>query len=186
MALLPDDLPAGNLILRRWSAEFAPGVMSAIETSFAELHQWMPWAAMMPTADAMRAVLADGDTAFDADAEWQYVLIEVATNEVVGCAGLHRRARAESLEIGYWVRSDRTARGYATATARALTDAAFTFVPGIERVEIHMDQANRASAAVPPKLGYRLDHDEEFREILTPGHTGKGYVWTINLTAWIA
>ena len=80
-----------------------------------------------------------------------------------------------AIEIGYWVRSDRTSRGYATAAARALTEAAFAHLP-VDQVEIRMDRANRASAAVPLKLGYRLFGHEE-REVLTPGHTGRGLIW---------
>ncbi len=45
-----------------------------------------------------------------------------------------------------------------------------------------MDRANRASAAVPPKLGYRL-LDAEWREVLTPGHTGDGLVWVVDRTS---
>ena len=98
---------------------------------------------------------------------------------MVGGAGLHPRAGPESIEIGYWVRSDRTGRGYATAAAGALTQAAFAHLDGIDRVEIRMDRANRASAAVPPKLGFRLI-GHEAREILAPGHSGEGLIWALD------
>jgi RimJ/RimL family protein N-acetyltransferase len=133
----------------------------------------------MPTAEAELAVLQEGEASFDADTEWSYMLYELDSGELVGGAGLHQRAGPTVVEIGYWVRTDRTGRGYATAAAGALTDAAFTHLAGIERVEIHMDQANLASAAVPRKLGYRLDR-EESREVLAPGHTGRGLVWVID------
>jgi hypothetical protein len=41
-----------------------------------------------------------------------------------------------------------------------------------------MDQANRASAAIPPKLGFRLEGEETMRDVVTSGHTGKGWIWT--------
>lgn len=43
---------------------------------------------------------------------------------------------------------------------------------------IRMDQGNLASAAVPPKLAYRLDGEEAFRDLVTSGHTGKGWIWS--------
>ena len=98
---------------------------------------------------------------------------------LLGGAGLHRRAGPKVGDIGYWTRSDRVGRGYATAAAKALTDVAFDLVPDIERVEIHMDRANEASAAVPRKLGFRLHH-EEVRVIEAPGHTGIGLVWVLD------
>jgi RimJ/RimL family protein N-acetyltransferase len=46
-------------------------------------------------------------------------------------------------------------------------------------VKVRMDQANQASAAIPAKLGFRLDLEED-RPIVTKGHTGKGFVWVLD------
>ena len=78
------------------------------------------------------------------------------------------------LEIGYWVRSDRTGRGYATSAARILTDTGFDCCPDVDRIEIRCHPANLASAAVPPKLGYRLD---------TSG-TGGDLIWAVTRADW--
>jgi len=174
--LLPDALDAGSLMLHRWRPDHRDRLLAAVEASFPELHRWMPWAATMPTADELATVLQEGEAAFDGDQEWSYVLVESDSGEVVGSAGLHPRAGPGSIEIGYWVRSDRTRRGYATAAARALTDAAFARLAAVERVEIRMDGANRASAGVPPKLGFRLLGGER-RDLLAPAHSGEGLVW---------
>jgi hypothetical protein len=69
--------------------------------------------------------------------------------------------------------------------ARRLTDAAFQFVPEAERVEIRMDVNNVASARVPLRLGFELDGEEQ-REIVTPGHTGQGLVWSTVRSRWTA
>jgi RimJ/RimL family protein N-acetyltransferase len=178
---MPDRLAAGPVELVRWRAGMAADMAAAMTASFPALHRWMDWAAEVPTADGVRAVLEAGEVAFDADVEWQYALRE-ADGAVVGCVGLHRRP-GDWIELGYWVRSDRTGRGYATSAARALTEAAFAHLPDAEQVEIHMDRANVASAAVPPKIGYRLDREED-RPVLTPGHTGRGYVWVADRSTW--
>jgi RimJ/RimL family protein N-acetyltransferase len=179
MALLPDALAAGPLDLHRWRQDYLDQLLEAVAASFPELHRWMPWAATMPTASELTVVLHEGEADFDADRDWPFVLVERASEEVVGSAGLHRRAGPGTVEIGYWVRSDRTGRGYATWAARSLSEAAYRFVPDLERVEIRMDAANGASAAVPPKLGFRLLGAEE-RDVLTPGHTGQGLVWALD------
>jgi RimJ/RimL family protein N-acetyltransferase len=174
--------PAG-IELRRWRTEDLDRLLAAIEVSFAELHAWMPWAEQMPTPDEELDVLRRGQASFDAGAEWAYFLYEADTGELVGGIGLHPRLGPGALEIGYWVRSDRTGRGYATAAVRALTNAAFVEVPELERIEIHTDQANRASAAVPPKLGYRLARRGKSR-VQAPGHSGRTYVWELERSAW--
>jgi len=142
----------------------------------------MDWAQAMPTPEELLAVLVAGEAAFDADQEWDYTVYELVSESLVGGVGLHRRGGPNVLEIGYWISSQRTGLGYATAAAKTLSEAAFTLVPDVERIEIHMDRANKASAAIPRKLGYRLDH-EEIRQIEASSHTGIGLVWVLDRPA---
>jgi RimJ/RimL family protein N-acetyltransferase len=151
--------------------------LSAIEDSFPELQPWMPWAQTVPSTEDLLVVLTEGESSFDADRDWHYVLFE-PSGTVVGAAGLHGD-ESGCPEIGYWVRSGYTGRGYATAATRALTEAAFEFLDDAEQVVVRMDIANVASAAIPPKLGFRLAGEED-REIVTQGHTGRGYVWVMD------
>jgi RimJ/RimL family protein N-acetyltransferase len=56
--------------------------------------------------------------------------------------------------------------------------------PGaVDRIEIHMDCTNLASARIPEKLGYRLLRVER-REQLALGHSGRGYVWAKRRHEW--
>jgi RimJ/RimL family protein N-acetyltransferase len=153
------DVGAHGLVLRRWHMDDADALLAAIQASLAELRPWMPWANEPPTLASVQEYLEGGGTRtgfglFDAE------------GEVVGAFGLHDRQGPGILEIGYWVRSDRTGRGYATAAARALTDAAFAGFPDVDQVEIRCDPANLASAAVPAKLGYRLDPERTVEQLV--------------------
>jgi RimJ/RimL family protein N-acetyltransferase len=176
MALMPEMLSAPPLELRRCQLEYIDALMRAIARSRRELARWLPWADPMPTIDAERRFIEDQQRAFDSDDDYGYFLIERPTGEIVGGAGLHRDEGGVA-EIGYWVRSDRTSRGYATAAVDALTRAAFANLADVARIIIRMDQANLASAAVPPKLGYTLEGEDVSRDIATSGHTGKGWIW---------
>jgi RimJ/RimL family protein N-acetyltransferase len=49
-------------------------------------------------------------------------------------------------------------------------------LPGVSRAEIHCDEANTASAAIPRRLGYRLDRIEE-RKPEAPGESGRLMIW---------
>jgi RimJ/RimL family protein N-acetyltransferase len=175
MALLPDEIDGGDIDLQRGRPEMSDAIFDATMTSFPELHQWMIWANEFPSREALADFMSSADILFDRDEDWNYVLIEKSTGEVVGSAGLHLKDDPRSREIGYWVRSNRTGRGYATSAARALSAAAFRFLP-IDRVIIRMDKANVASASVPPKVGFRLFAEED-RPLETPGHTGTGLIW---------
>ena len=174
--MLPEEIEVGalGLTLRRWRADDASRALAAVESSLAELRRFMPWAMETPTLETVEAFLGSltpgmsmGFGLFDAD------------GELVGGFGLHNRRGPGILEIGYWVRSDRTGRGYATATARALTDVALAAFPLVDRIEIRCDPANVASGAIPPKLGYRLDRTEDV-EVEAAAQTGRQDVWVLD------
>jgi RimJ/RimL family protein N-acetyltransferase len=183
MAAMPDVLDASPLTLVRWRPEDVDEVLEAVRLSFAELQQWMHWAQTMPTREEQREALAEGYAAFDAGTDFGFLFRETATGALVGGGGVHRRVGPGAVEIGYWVRSDRHNRGYATRATQAMTDAAFTFLADVDRIEIHVDCTNIASARVPEKLGYRLLRTEH-REKLALGHTGEGYVWQRRRDEW--
>jgi RimJ/RimL family protein N-acetyltransferase len=82
------------------------------------------------------------------------------------------------MEIGYWTESGHAGMGYATYAAAALTRAAFEYLAHVTRTVIMCDVANRASARVAEKVGYRRVA-EELRPIVAPGQTGRTIVWVL-------
>lgn len=161
----------------------APALTRLVARNLEHLRPWMPWARDDPTEEAnaefVRRTIKEWETAV----AFGYWLREEEGGEMVGCAGLHGRIGPGGLEIGYWVSEDRVRRGYATASARALTTAAFC-TPGIERVEIHCDEANVASAAVPRRLGYRIDRVDAVAA-QAPSETGRHLVWVVDAASWV-
>jgi RimJ/RimL family protein N-acetyltransferase len=183
MADLAEQLSGDRLDLRRWTLEQREQLLEAIRSSYDELHLWMSWAASPPTDEFVRDVIVSARLEFDTNERWNFGLFEQSTDECVGSAGLRRCDVPHELEIGYWVRTDRTGRGYATEAASVLTTAAFAAPLNIARVRISMDAANLASARIPLGLGFHLE-GEMSREIRTPGHTGHGVLWSVTREKW--
>ena len=189
----PERLAAGPLVLRRVEADDAAVIAAAVGASLEHLRPWMPWAT--PEAADLRTQLvrvAEADELWETGTGFIYVMIARDSGpdgapaasagskgdpdgEFVGTIGMHRRAADDAVEIGYWIASAKTRRGYATAAARALTPVALELSAG-RRVEIHCDEANTASAAIPRKLGYRLDRVEA-HEREAPGERGRRMIW---------
>jgi len=163
----PEEIPAGPILLRRWRLEDAPALNRAIQDSFDHVHPWMPWAAERPSLEHTQAWIARPDNDFT------YGMF--SGGEVAGGCGLHGRRGPHVLEIGYWVAVHHVGKGYARAAAGALTEAALA-LPEIDHVEIRCDEANLASAAVPRRLGYRLERVEP-DEVLAPAETGRSMIW---------
>jgi RimJ/RimL family protein N-acetyltransferase len=84
-----------------------------------------------------------------------WAVIERATGELIGDAGLFRRPDGE-VELGYTLRRTAWARGYATEAAGAWVQAAFGEL-GLGALIAQADLPNSASARVLEKLGFRPD-----------------------------
>ena len=171
----PEEIEAGPVVLRRWLATDLGGLAEEVERSRAHLAEWQPWAAAADR-EALFGFLAYSEWSWNARTDFGFGLRE-PDGRIVGGAGLHARVGPNALEIGYWVAAERINRGYATAAARALMAAGFA-LPGVERVEIHCDEANVRSAAVPRKLGFQLDRVET-DEKETPAEAGRSMIWVL-------
>lgn len=144
-----------------------------------ELRPWMEWATDEATTEAaQRHRLAERDPLLlwgNPDNENGYVIVDKADGQIVGYCAIEEQTGTGSRSLAYWVRSERTGRGIATAAARALAATVANW-PGVRCVEIHCDQANAASAAVAKHLGFRLDGIES-HPINTPDQSGWRMIW---------
>jgi RimJ/RimL family protein N-acetyltransferase len=140
----------------------------------------MGWARpVAATVEAQRERLAA--QTWDPGAEWSYLIRRPADDAVIGGCGLMHRRGPGTLEIGYWVDVAHTGRGVATEAARLLTDAADD-IDGVRCVWILTDEANVRSAAVPRRLGYRLDHVDA-TALEAPSATGRTQWWRHDVPA---
>lgn len=103
-------------------------------------------------------------------------------DEIVGGIGLHWHGHEDRVEIGYWVRTGSTGKGYATEAAEMLTTAALV-VPRVDVVAIHHDLANDASRRIPERLGYRLARQID-RDVDAPGQIGIELQWEMTRQRW--
>lgn len=177
----PQRLAVDNLLVRRWEPLDLDGRLAALTASFADIHPWMAWLAAPTTLEQQRAY---GETVSaswpDPEGGCQYGIFD-ADGTVVGAIGLHDRLGPPALEIGYWCHSGFTGRGVVTRTGARLTEIALA-LDGVERVEIHCDEANVRSAAVARRLGYRLDRTEQ-RPVRAPAESGVGMIWVSSAVA---
>ncbi len=171
----PAEISAAPVILRRSSRADTDALVEAVNASLEHLRPWMLWAQVAATTESIGSFLAGADASWDARTEFQYLITEAGSPTILGCCGLHARLGIGALEIGYWVHVGHVRRGLASTAAGALTSAGLR-LPGMSRMEIHCDAANRASAGVPRRLGYRLDRIEN-RPPTAPGETGALLIW---------
>ena len=136
----------------------------------------MPWATPA-AADRGNQLgrVAEADHDWESGLGYVYSVLTADFGTLVGEIAMHRRDNGQSFELGYWIAASHTRRGYGTLAGEAITSVALG-MPGVDRVEIHCDAANVASAGVARKLGYRLERIEE-RRPEAPGESGRLMVW---------
>ena len=174
----PDRIERDGLVLRRLRPDDGDAVTAAVAASLEHLRPWMAWADDdAATAQRRRAFLDQVERGWEAGTDFTYLAVDPDDRVVLGTFGMHRRIGPGGVEIGYWVHVDHTGRGIATTAAAALTEAALA-LPDVDRVEIHCDEANVRSAAVPRRLGYRLDR-VEVDAVTAPAEIGRSMVWVL-------
>ena len=163
-AELPSVIRSERLCLRAWRTQDAPLLLPLLEANVAHLGSWIPAhvASPVPLHELVLRLVGFAED-FAALRSWRWGLFAQPGGALIGEASLFPRSAegrvawpaADRLEIGYWLDRDATGRGYATEAAHTLVELALS-LPGIDRVEIHCDPRNAASAAVPRRLGFEL------------------------------
>jgi ribosomal-protein-serine acetyltransferase len=150
MKTQPTALESIRLRLEPVAARHAEGLYQAALASRAQLLPWMPWAAEI-TLESNQNYTTEAERGWDAGEEFHFAIME--NDLVLGVIGLNR-GRDGTAELHYWMRSDRTGRGYATEAgmcilqwgADVLRPESFTLWAGAD---------NHASRRVAEKLGFR-------------------------------
>ena len=153
----PDHLETERLLIRAPRAGDGAENCAAVQESLAELRPWMPWAMEPLTPESQEAVMRRAHADFMARTDLMLLLLLKGTNTMVGSSGLHRIDwRVPRFEIGYWLRTSYTGKGYMTEAVNAITAFAFGTLEA-RRVEIRCDERNTRSAAVAQRCGFALE-----------------------------
>lgn len=154
---VPEEIKTDRLLLRAPRPGLGDAIYESVTASLNELKPWMDWAhePLSPQGAEIRARRALAR--FLTRDGFRYDIFLSETGAYIGATGLHRIDwQIRCFDIGYWIDSRHTERGYATEAAKAMADLAFNEL-GARRVQIRVDSLNLASAAIPPKIGFQLD-----------------------------
>jgi RimJ/RimL family protein N-acetyltransferase len=168
-----------RLVLRPYDPQDAWRLKEAVDANRPHLLPWMPWAAGDPEPlDSHLDRIRRWRGNFDNDVEFVYAVFSLDESQVLGGTGLHTRVGDQAMEIGYWVDYRYRRQGLATELSAALTRAAFE-IHRVQRVEIHCDPDNHASAAVPRKLGFTHEATLRGRAQNYLGEWTDSMLWTL-------
>lgn len=167
------QLTDGVITLRHPTVDDAAEIAEAVQSSLPELQVFMTWATPEYGVGTARQWI-NGE--FEPGEE-RFVILD-AGGEIIGACGLGPiDALNRVIELGYWVRSDRTGRGVATRAASLLARHAIDNRSAM-RVEICMATENEASRRVAEKVG--ATHEGTLRaRLLLNGEHHDADIWSI-------
>lgn len=160
---IPDSLESERLVLRSFRADDAPVLHEALLESITDLraHLWfLPWVAEEPTLKSASARCRKAAEDFAHRKDFPYLGFDKATDRLVASVGLHRTDwTIPTTEVGYWVRSSETGKGYASECVAAMSTWALEQL-GAARIKLVTDEQNGASRAVAKRCGFVLEGHE--------------------------
>ena len=147
------DLEIGEgICLRPPRTSDAESIFRLVSRNYAHLRTFMEWAKPdYSLTDAREWVEKDiGDpTALN--------FLICRGDDILGTIGFGRfDTDAKVTEIGYWIDSSEQGKGIVSRAARRLVDIAFRDLR-MNRVQIRCAAENNRSAAIPEKLGFKLE-----------------------------
>lgn len=181
---VPMPIETERLLLRPYKRADAERLGAAVSSAYEHLRPWMPWATAEQTTQQSLEIIAGMQSKWAVREDLTLGIFDRVDGGLLGGTGLHRMDwNARTFEIGYWIHPRHEGRGYATETARALTDYAFDILLA-ERVEIRLDPTNLRSQAVPRRL--RFVHEGTLRRAVrgTDGALRDTEIHSVIRTDW--
>jgi RimJ/RimL family protein N-acetyltransferase len=132
-------------------------VHNAILASLNELKPWMPFARKDQSEEQVEENIREAHVKFLSREDLRLLIFEKETGEFIASSGLHRMDwDVRKFEIGYWIDSRHSGKGYMTEAVEGITAFAFNELHA-NRVEIRCDSNNLKSRAVAERLGFELE-----------------------------
>ncbi|HEX2152534.1 MAG TPA: GNAT family protein [Acidimicrobiia bacterium] len=151
----PEILETERLVIRRFHRRDVSSLEEGVRSSLADLNEWLPWAHMDYTRDDAVAFIRDSIQAWREEKAFDYAIrTQEQPDHHLGNISIWQTSRTGRIgEIGYWIRTDLSRRGYATEATRAMMKAGFDNL-GLHKVTLRIAVGNRGSERVAEKLGF--------------------------------
>ncbi|OOR15362.1 N-acetyltransferase [Bacillus mycoides] len=155
---VPLQIETDRLILRApLQAGDGNVVHQAIKDSINELKQWLLLFQSIPTVEETEIILRNAHIDFLKRESFRYLIYHKDTNDFIGTASLHGiNWKISKCEIGYWINTQFSGKGYMTEAVSELTNLGFQLLK-FRRIEIRCESNNTKSRTIPEKLGFELE-----------------------------
>ncbi|WP_336883387.1 GNAT family N-acetyltransferase [Priestia koreensis] len=154
---IPTEFSTDRLLIRMPKPGDGAVVYEAIQASLNEFKPWMPFAQREQTLEETEINIRESYINYLKRTDLRLLVFLKETGELVASSGLHRIDwDVPKFEIGYWIDTRHSGKGYMTEAVEGIQQFAFQKL-GARRVEIRCDSRNTKSRGVAERAGFNLD-----------------------------
>jgi ribosomal-protein-serine acetyltransferase len=151
---IPDHFETERLLMRLPHNGEGRIYNEAVNSSIAELRVFMRWAKEEHTLEEDEEYVRRAQSLFILRERFIFFIIHKDTQEFLGCMILHHIDwDIPKFEVGYWLRTSTTGKGYATEATRGVIQYAIEHL-GAKRLDACCDEDNSASMRVLERSGF--------------------------------
>jgi ribosomal-protein-alanine N-acetyltransferase len=146
------ELTASHIVLKPAQTEWAESVFEAVYESRVELREYMAWDTDDP--EGIRAFLDQSVKDMQAGKSLTFCIFEKETGDISGVIGTKEfHPFTPKAEVGYWIRSNKAGKGYATEALSTLVEYCRNTLE-LARLDAVVSTTNSASQRVVTKCGF--------------------------------
>lgn len=151
-------IQGSDITLFKPRLDLADDVRKALTESYEEHSKYLTWAEPNPSLETVTKNIERAIHDFENDVnEYRFFILRNSDSRLVGTIGLLiKNLQIPYLEIGYWVRSSESGKGYISKAVEILEDYAVNQLKA-RRLEIRMAESNIRSRRVAERAGYALE-----------------------------
>ena len=147
------ELTDGEITLRPYQDRDIPLLYEAARESISEVYKWIPFCHPDYSIEESRAWIIQRPSEWEKGTSYDFAITDSVSGHYIGGCGVDRiKPDWGGANLGYWIRTSRTGKGAATATALLLAQFAFNELK-LNRVELIISVDNSASLRVAEKAG---------------------------------
>ncbi len=142
-----------NIQLKALNIENSPALLKRVQENRQYLRQWLSWVSdeKKDIEDFIQETIQQRERNLGIQ---MGIFFE---DNIIGMIGHHQIAwRNKITSLGYWLARDFTGKGIMTKACKAIIDYSFNEL-NLNRIEIGAAVENKASRAIPERLGFKLE-----------------------------
>ena len=145
--MLKSDL----VVLQKYTLEDAPELFEAIKISVDRVYPWLPWCHPNYTIEETETWLRARPQRWNDGKEFGFSIRD-RQDRIVGGCGIGITTQLWSGNLGYWLKTGSTGKGYATAATKLLAEFGIKEL-NLKRIEIVASVKNISSQKVAVRAG---------------------------------